>query len=242
MIVVEVKGLETVIRSLGVDLPKQVRYATMVALTRTASGVRERQYSEMHRVFHRPTPYALNALRVVSATKQNLQAEVGFKKAWSPRVAAFMPTQVEGGGRPLKQLELFIQQRVTTMSPQGKRGVYPRGTYFVPGRGARLDTYGNMSRGQIQQVLSGLGAQMDRYANETARSRKRAKRQGHFWATQRGIWFVTAKKMEMVLVAVRGMPLYPKRFPFYETSQRFVSEVWPGEFDRAFAEAIATAR
>jgi len=242
MIQLEVKGLDTTLRYLGADLPKQARYATMLALTRTASKVRDRQYSEMHRVFDRPTPYTLRAIRVKPATKSDLSAWVGFKRPWAARAEEYMPSQVEGGRRPLKALELFIQSRVTTMSPQGKRGVYPKGTYFVPGRGARLDAYGNMSRGQVQQILSALQAHTDQKQNETARSRKRAKRTVSYWATQRGIWEIKGQSMLMALVAVKGTPLYSKRYPFYEVSQRFVSEIWPGEFERAFAEALATAR
>ena len=242
MIQIEVKGLGTALKSIGVDLPKQTRYATMVALTRTASKVRDRQYSEMHRVFDRPTPYTLRAIRVKPATKSDLSAWVGFKKPWAATAEDDMPSQVEGGGRPLKALELFLQQRVTTMSPQGKRGAYPKGTYFVPGRGARLDAYGNMSRGQVQQILSALQAHTDRLQNETVRSRKRAKRTVRYWATQRGIWEIKGQSMLMALVAVKRKPLYSKRYPFYEISRRFVGEIWPGEFDRAFAKALATAR
>lgn len=238
---VEVKGLDTALRAIKTDLPKQTRYATMVALNRTASKVRERQYSEMHRVFDRPTPYTLRALRVISATKQNLQAEVGFKEAWAPRASKFMPTQVEGGSRPLKAFEIAMQQWVTTRSPQGKLGIYPPGTRFVPGPGAKLDAYGNMSRGQIIQILSGLKAMTDRYANESTRSRRRAKRTSNYWATQRGVWFIQGQKMVMVLIAVRSAQ-YRKRYPFYEVSEKFIAETWPGEFERAFAEAMATAR
>ncbi|MDF5999583.1 hypothetical protein P4050_14390 [Pseudomonas aeruginosa] len=38
------------------------------------------------------------------------------------------------------------------------RGILPAGMFVVPAEGARLDQYGNMSRGQMIQILSGLGA------------------------------------------------------------------------------------
>ena len=238
-ITVETRGLDTVLRSLGVDLPKQVKYATMLALSRTASKLRDRQYSEMHHVFDRPTPYTLRGLRVKPAKKTDLTAWVGFKEAWALRAAKYMPTQVEGGTRKLKAYEKAIQQRVI-MRPWNK--AYPAGTYFIPGRGARLDAYGNMSSGQINQILSDLQAQGDTKANTTTRSAGRNKGRGRYWATPKGIWHILGQAMTMVLVATQTPPAYSKRYPFYEISERFVREHWDEEFNKAFKEAVATAK
>lgn len=236
---IEVQGVDRLREEFGSLLPKQIQFAMLKAIDRTVDKTKSRMYSEMHRVFDRPTPYTLNALRSKPPTMSNIQGEVGFKEPWAPRSTKYLTPQVEGGFRSVKAFERAIQQRVTTMNPQGQRGVYPPGTQFVPGRGARLNSYGNISPGQIQQILSGLQAQGDRFANETAASRKRAKRTGHYWATQRGIWFIDGQKMQMVLVATKTKPQYGRRFMFYELAKQFADQTYMGEFNQALGEAMA---
>jgi hypothetical protein len=239
---IEVQGIDRLREEFSSLLPRQIRFAALQAVDRTVDKTRDRMYSEMHKAFDRPTPYTLRALRKKAPTWQTLQGEVGFKEPWAPRAVKYLEPEVEGGPRKVKGFELAIQQRVTTMNPQGQRGVYPVGTTFVPGRGARLNAYGNISPGQIQQILSGLQAQQDRYANETPASRKRAKRTGHYWATQRGIWFVSGQRMEMVLVATKTKPSYPVRYPFYSLAGRFADQTFPGEFEVALREALEKGR
>jgi hypothetical protein len=236
---IEIQGADALRAEFGSLLPRQIQFAMLKAIDRTVDKTKSRLYSEMHRVFDRPTPYTLNALRSKPPTMTNLQGEVGFKEPWAPRSTKYLEPQVEGGGRRVKGFEYAIQQRVTTMNPQGQRGVYPAGTMFVPGRGARLDAYGNISPGQIQQILSGLQAQSDQLTNETKASRKRAKRTGHYWATQRGIWFIDGQKMQMVLVATKTKPTYKRRFLFYDLAKQFADQTYPDEFRNALDEALA---
>ncbi len=238
---IEVVGIERLREEFSSLLPRQIRFAMLKAVDRTVDKTRSRMYSEMHRVFDRPTPYTLGALKTKAPTMETLQGEVGFKEPWALRSTKYLEPEVEGGPRRVKGFERLIQQNVTTMSPQGIRGAYPGNTTFVPGRGARLDAYGNISPGQIQQILSGLGAQSDRLQNETSASRKRTKRTGHYWATQRGIWFVSGQRMEMVLVATKRKPQYPVRYPFYSLAGRFADQAFPGEFEAALRERLEKA-
>lgn len=239
---IKVVGADRLRAEFGSLLPRQIRFAMLKAIDRTVDKTKSRLYSEMHRVFDRPTQYTLNALRTKPPSMATMKGEVGFKEPWAPRSTKYLDPQVEGGPRRTKGFEEAIQQRVTTRTLQGGYGVYPRGTTFVPGRGARLDAHGNISPGQIQQILSGLQAQSDRLANETEASRKRAKRTGRYWATPRGIWFVSNQRMEMVLVATRTKPSYRPRFPFYSLASRFADETYQGEFEKALREATEKGR
>jgi len=231
-ITVETRGLDTVLRSLGVDLPKQVKYATMLALSRTASKLRDRQYSEMHHVFDRPTPYTLRGLRVKPATKTDLTAWVGFKEAWALRAAKYIPTQVEGGTRKHKGFELAMI----------RAGAIKPSEYIVPTRNCPLDQHGNVTMGVINKVMSGLQIQGDKYANTTSRSRTRKRSNEWYFITPKGIWQRKGGVTVMLFFRVGRAPSYKKRYPFYELSKGFIKDIWDGEFDKAFKEAMATAK
>ena len=53
-------------------------------------------------------------------------------------------SEVRGGARRAKRSEVLLQ----------RAGVLPAGWLTVPGRGARLDAYGNLQRGQLLQILA----------------------------------------------------------------------------------------
>lgn len=145
---------------------RQVPFALARALTRTAQDVRTAERKEMEQVFDRPTRYTLNALFMRPATKQRLEAEVWLKEAGSR--PHFLLPQIEGGARPLKRFE----QRLVMAG-------YMKATErAVPAAGARLDANGNMSRGQIVQILSQLktAAVLGDFSNATNSKRSRAKR------------------------------------------------------------------
>lgn len=128
---------------------RRLNAAAATALTLTAKDAQAEVRREMLQVFDRPTPYTMNSLFVRPATAQQVQAEVFFKddRAGSGTPATeFLLPQVEGGGRRTKRLEVALRAA----------GALPDGWFVAPGLGARLDAYGNVSRGQIIQVLSQL--------------------------------------------------------------------------------------
>lgn len=146
----EAKGLDQAVRLMAEGLsPRRLNAAMATALTRTALEVRDAVKTEMRAVFDRPTPYTMNSLFVRPATAQRLAADVYFKDdragSGTPATKYLLP-QVEGGSRGAKGLEVALRAV----------GVLPAGWFVVPGAGARLDAYGNVSRGQIIQVLSQL--------------------------------------------------------------------------------------
>jgi hypothetical protein len=132
------------------DMRDQVPYATMVALNKTAAIAQEDVRKEMRRVFDRPTPWVLNSLRIKYAKKTSLEARVAFKDNDFYAIGAntMIDPHLVGGKRQFKAMEVRLRQL----------GALPDGWNAVPGGAADLDGYGNMSRGQISQLLNVLGA------------------------------------------------------------------------------------
>ena len=233
---------------------KQARFATAVALTRTAQDVKADLRREMQRTFDRPTPYTLNSLFLSPATKARLEARVFFKDDFGTRPHYLLP-QIEGGERPLKRFEQLLLQR----------GVLYRGERAVPGQGAKLDSYGNMSRGQIVQIISQLGAfnlaGASQNATNSKRSRAKRAKVRYFYArkgesrvgagswkhgdkTQHlasGIYAKTAGgDITPVLIFVGGAK-YTPRFKFYPVAGATIARVFPAHFERELIKAIQTS-
>lgn len=125
---------------------RQVPYAVARAINATAKDSLEAIKREMISVFDRPTPYTLNAFRIQYATKQNWTAIVEPKNRAANAIPAdkYLAPEIEGGSRNLKRFERALVAV----------GAMPQGYRAVPGAAAQLDAYGNMSRGQIVQILS----------------------------------------------------------------------------------------
>ena len=115
-------------------MEKQVRFATSLAINRTAQVVKEELKREMQSVFDRPTPFTLNSLQMTPSTKQRLEAKVWFKNP--PRVGDihhYLEPQVYGGSRPFKGFEYLLQTNAHVSRS------LPRGWFAVPGPAASKD-------------------------------------------------------------------------------------------------------
>lgn len=166
---IQITGLDKAQRLLD-RLPRQVRYAASLAINTLARyPVKEALQAEMKDSIDRPTPFTLNSIAVTKiATASDPSALVDFKASGTGRPAAtYLRWQVQGGERRLKAFEVMLRSI----------GVLPGGYFAVPGRGAKLDAFGNIERGQITAILSyfrafpeqGRGFKM----NSTAATRKR---------------------------------------------------------------------
>lgn len=144
---VTLQGMDQLQRKLA-GLPKQAAYAASLTLNTLARHpVQDAIRHEMRDSLDRPTPFTLNSLTVVKrATVSDLTAQVGYKQVGGGTRPAsdYLRWQVKGGQRSLKGFEVALRSV----------GVLPGGYFIVPGRGAKLDAYGNVSRGQIVAVLS----------------------------------------------------------------------------------------
>jgi hypothetical protein len=237
--------------------------AIATALTRTAVHVRNAVQAEMPRVLDRPTPYTLRQLRYVPATADRLAAAVGFNvvNVTDERGATiafrdlgpgetpagkYLTPQIEGGSRRLKRLEVALRAA----------GALPDGWLTVPGQGARLDAYGNVSRGQVVQVLSQLRIQLvagsNRNMSGDARKQIAAQRKagGRFFVVlpgqgkrQPGIYQreLIGRNITPVFIFVRSAN-YKRRFDFDGLSRRVADATLPQEIDRALSESLSRLR
>ncbi|OHS09297.1 hypothetical protein HMPREF3289_01115 [Pseudomonas sp. HMSC75E02] len=210
--------------SLGGDLPNRV---LADALNHTANQANQALRSEIDDVFDQPTPFTRNAVRILNATPSRLEASLWVKddkdnnsKGQAPE--DWVAPQVFGGPRVDKASERNLRSR----------GILPKGMFIVPAEGARLDQYGNMSRGQMIQILSGLGALeftagFKGNATDSARSLARGHQQAYFVMKRGrvpiGIGERRDKTLVMVLAFVRA-PQYRERFKFFEVVRRIAED------------------
>ncbi|SDS20839.1 hypothetical protein SAMN05216421_1101 [Halopseudomonas xinjiangensis] len=217
---------------------KQIPFATALALTRTAQIAERAIKQEMESVFDRPTRWTLNSLRLIPAKKTKLQARVDLKDEAAKGVPAarWLNPEIKGGPRQDKRSEKLLRAR----------GILPNDKYIAPAKSMRLDKSGNVRLGQMQKILSGLGAQFDRYQNSTDSARSAANKRKFFVMYQGdkplGIAERTSRRNIKLLLAFVSRPTYSKRLDFYGIGDRVAVKNLPIEMRKAFEQAIRTAR
>ena len=234
MINITVTGLDDVKKSLG-DLTFKLPSVIARGLTETAKDVKKEVYGWMPRVFDRPTPYTMRSLFVYPALKEDLRAAVSFKYAAGSVPRHFMDngpgaprsirSQVFGGQRPLKASEKALLRNGITK---------PSAPYLIPGPGAPLNMYGNVSGAFMNKVLySGvkMGSASQGY-HVPLNNRRQAD-------TKRGEFFVMARNFGQHPVGIfRNMgkrrppsPIfffaskaqYKQKLPFYSIASAVVT-------------------
>ncbi|PRB80516.1 hypothetical protein [Pseudomonas sp. MYb185] len=234
-------GMDDAVESLQQLKGNAPTHALVQVLNNMATDAIAPLQAEAASVFDRPTPFTLNAFRIDYAKPSSLEAAVSVKdeksgssKGQAPE--AWFEPQVYGGERQLKASEKWLRQA----------GILPAGLYAVPGPGARLDAYGNMSRGHIQQLLSGLKAFDLSGSDHNATDSKRSQAKGHaraFFVLRRGkralgIAERRGKTMQLVLIFVRE-PNYAPRFDFHKVVRQIAEN--DALFESYVDEALATA-
>ncbi len=219
-------------------LERNVRFAQVKALTQTAYAIRQEMRTEMEQVFDRPKPFTTNAVLYRKATMQDPFAVVYLRdiavKGTPPW--KYLQPQIKGGERNTKRFERALQAY----------GILPRDKQVTPGPAAKLDRYGNITGGQITQILSALRANaLDPTQNQTARSKRSAGRRA------KGVYFVMRRRdgtpmgifkrsqdifTEPVLWFVRR-GRYGQRFDYFGVAGR----VFEREFGPRMAAALAQA-
>lgn len=253
----DARQLDDAIAKMAGFSQRRMNAAIATALTRTARDAREAVRAELKRSIDRPTPYTINGLKFQSATAQRLEARIWYGNEWQGGKVGqgrYLYPQIEGGPRTLKRFEKALQAK----------GAMPYSMLAVPGPGAKLDQYGNVSRGQIVQILSQLGTELtagySRTLDRTKKGKVRAaygRAGGQYVAitTQRGklkpgIYIATGQdfgrkwgfgrtgKLLPVFFFVRSVR-YTARFRFYEEAQRVGMERIGPNVQQAINESAA---
>ena len=193
--------------------------------------------------FDRPTLYTLGSTYVVPATKMKLVAEVGIKNQNQKGIApsVWLQPQVSGGPRQPKQSEILLR----------RKSILPGGMFMVPGAGAKFDSYGNVSRGQISQILSALGGfgETGFLANKSFRRGARMNKQTSQIFVGKpngkrgplGIYQRTAEGHLIPLMIFVNQPNYRPRLPFYQVAQDVYIANFQTEFNDALKIALASS-
>lgn len=230
---------------------KNLPFAVMQAVNNTAFAVREEWKRQMPRVFDRPTRLTQNAVLYRKATKQNLAGEVFVRdeafKGTPP--ARYLLAQVQGGQRAMKPFENRL----------AAQGILPAGTQAVPGRGAPLDSYGNLKSSVVTQLLSQLGAQREAgfNANQTAASAKRRRarkssKRGEMFALKKprgrllpGVYerfkFGGTSVLRSLLLFVRPAR-YTVRYRIFDLAERMYNKEFGFRFEHALAQALESSK
>ena len=243
---VRLEGFDALAASLG-DQARQIPFAASLALNATARTVRQATLAEMAAQFDRPTPLVMKSLFIAPATKAKLQAavyledrEIGGKNSRS--MAEILGHQFAGGTRLRKRMENAFTAA----------GLISLGEYLVPGPDAKLDQYGNLSRGQAQQIYAALRLFRDPYQNATQspRSQRHAKAAGRiFWSDgkgankrRRGLWATDGRGFPKLLMLDIPTPVYRQRSDMDRLAADIVDRDFPANFDAALKKALSTAR
>lgn len=224
---------------------KQIPFALMLAQTRLAANrIKPGILSVMAQRLDRPTPTTMRSLFAQSATKSR-PAKVWFKDQWTTGIPAdaYLQQAVQGGARPHKRFEKSLIAQ----------GLMKAGQYAVPNAGL-LNQYGNVSRGVMTRILSGLGAaEGGRGYQSNATDSKRSKRKGnadrYFVGNvggESGVWERKASAfgegVKPVFIYTEGAPQYRVIFPFFKIAENIARAHGQAELHGALRDAILTAK
>ena len=150
---IQITGLKEVQAQLGAQA-KQATYAASRALTTTAYAINERLRKDMASTFKGgATAYTLRAFSVTKADKATLTATVALRTDTQGAALAYnkaLGHLFTGGPRKYKKLEGWLR---------GRR-LLPAGLTIAPGAGMPVDSYGNMRRAALTEMLGVIGAQL----------------------------------------------------------------------------------
>lgn len=249
-------------------LGKQVRYAASRALNETAKKVVEEEVRELSRIFDRPTPRTLRAVKVFSGAKRDsLEVVIGVddgvgRKTYSARgkkgtitPSQYLLAQIVGGERAPKRFEKALQA-IGAMD-RGEAAVFAK-------RSEALDSYGNISGAKLNQIITFFRkTKVDGYGGKMSSARKMKMMKGELKGMKWGMTYFrgggdtglpdgiwerhypngTAAKsfIRPILVYVKQASYRP-RFHFRQIAKRTVAREWQRQFDAALDAALKTAK
>lgn len=229
------------------DMSKELAGKTAAtAVSRTAARARLDMRDKLQHVFRDPTPFTVNSIRF-SADVPNREATLYISedgaKGTSP--AKYLRAEIMGGQRRDKRSERALIDR----------GMMEPGQQIVPGKGARLDSYGNIPGARIVKILSALSAFGEQgYSANISQARRRKLRKLGMAVKKTGTdYFIGRDKdgrpravyhlvgpgdVRPELYFVDRRTTYKPRFDFTGMAHEIFADKWPKEMRRAFYEAM----
>lgn len=191
---------------------KQAPFASALALTDLAMGVKAEERAEMEETFDTPTPFTLNSMMVIPATKARQVAVVMPKDI----AAAYLEPYVVGGPRSLGT----------------KRGM------LVP-RGAGTNKYGNLTRGKLASLKAKPNVFVGAVTTKGGKTVNGVWQRQPARRTTKGFSPVGPLKL---LIQFDDTTEAPKKLDFYGRAERYLKRNASAAFDRAMRKALGTAR
>jgi hypothetical protein len=231
-------------------LGRSAHYALMVAATRTAVDVKSAEVAEMQSVFDRPASWTLNSLQVRPAQRSQpiptatVEFKYNFDKGTGP--GRYLQAQLEGGMRRYKPYEAALHYA----------GKLPRGWYTVPGPGIELNAYGNISQGQIDKILSALGAMRKNPAQHKGARRGTRRWETYFYVPPEGhragrvgggvqdlkpgVYRLDERTGDISYILRYVQPgQYDRRFDYFGVADRIIQTRFAAQFRRGMDEWAA---
>lgn len=212
---------------------RDVKSAATWALNDTADDVLADVQSRMDVTFDRPTRFTKNAFKVVKAKLDALEATVQERRANAGR--DYLKIQETGGARRQTGFEHLLSRSLAY------EGIIQS---IIPADDARLDAYGNWSKGERNQVLSSLQAQRDGTANTTARSKKRNSKRATYFVPKHsltpGIYKRTSSgDIGIVALISPKVPVYHQRLGFLDHAETVWKTKLPLHLNRTLSKMFA---
>ena len=219
---------------------KHIRFATSVALNRTAKDARDAVSDEIQRVFRQPRRWIVHSPRAKMSTKRDLEAIIGWKDPWgwhaggSTRGGHILEPHIYGGERGPIGIELHLR----------RASIIRAGEYVIPSRWLVQRTGGKIGSRWWNRLLSGLGAHPD----PSARSSRRTRSGAAWWVNRRvrgvaGAIFYSPRRGQrhLAFVIVRRTR-YRRRLDFFGVVRATERRVFERHWDAAWAMAQRVAR
>ena len=211
-----------------------------MAMNMTAKQVKEELIEEMKKVFDNPTPFTLNSIYIVPAKPDKLIIKIGIKDfaGKGTSAAEYLSAQIEGGTRAQKRSEKQLNRQVVGFGTSN---------YIMPGKGLKLNKYGNVTQGKMTQILSAISAftETGYNANKTKDSIKKNPNQDKYFVITKGsnshlkpgVYYRRGKggKKIVPVLIFTDSPRYSKRFHYFELAVKFYQEKIQANTGRATA-------
>ncbi|NML62258.1 hypothetical protein HHL21_14470 [Massilia sp. RP-1-19] len=215
---VQITGLPELLRRMDEVARQQAPFAMAKAMTKTMRQAKVALDAHIPEAFDRPTPFTQRAVAFSGATKRDLTASVFVKDIQ----AKYLRTEAEGGPRQFKSFEeKFAEGGQTRVA--------------LPGRGAPLNQYGNLTKAKIKQIA--------RDVNTSGKAKRFFSGKPKGQDLPAGIYTRTNNNKSITpLLVFATAAVYEKRFKFSEIGTATITAQFEANMVQAWAEAVRTAR